>query len=290
MPELPEVETMRKGLLPLQNAVIAGVTAPDCACKPISIRPGLAQIAKRVANCSIESLGRAGKRLLIQMEGGDVLAIEPRMTGLVVLAAPPDAEHVRFALTTCAGQSMLFWDRRGLGTIQLFTAAEWKSFLDSGKLGPDALLVDAEHLSCELATSKRAIKVALLDQAVVAGIGNIYASEILHLAGVHPARPCHSITREQWRKIVESTRSVLELAIQFEGSTLADGAFRNTLNQFGGYQNHHRVYDRAGESCGNCKNASVVRIVQGQRSTYYCPGCQPLRRARRRSVSPGGNS
>jgi formamidopyrimidine-DNA glycosylase len=119
------------------------------------------------------------------------------------------------------------------------------------------------------------VKVALLDQKVVAGIGNLYASEILHLAQVHPGRRCDRVTRAQWAAIADATRAVLEDAIHYEGSTLGDGTYRNALNQEGGYQNHHRVYDRAGEECARCGPQSVVkRIVQAQRATFFCAVCQ----------------
>ena len=110
----------------------------------------------------------------------------------------------------------------------------------------------AELFREQLGGSKRAVKVALLDQRAVAGIGNLYASEILHLAGIHPAQRCDKITRAQWQAIADATHAVLEAAIRYEGSTLGDGTYRNALNQAGGYQNHHRVYDRAGEACPRC--------------------------------------
>jgi formamidopyrimidine-DNA glycosylase len=146
--------------------------------------------------------------------------------------------------------------------------------LGAGALGPDALELTADALRQRLHTSRRAIKVALLDQRAVAGIGNLYASEILHHAAIDPRTRCTRLTRGQWEKIHAATQEVLRTAIKYEGSTLSDGTYRNALNQSGGYQNHHRVYDRAGESCPRCKNKLVRRIVQTQRSTFYCPGCQ----------------
>ena len=122
--------------------------------------------------------------------------------------------------------------------------------------------------------SKRAIKVALLDQRALAGVGNLYASEILHLCGIHPARRCDLLKRAQWEAIHARMREVLELAIQHEGSTLSDGTYRNALNKEGGYQNHHRVYDRAGDPCPTCSRGAIIRIVQAQRATFYCPECQ----------------
>jgi formamidopyrimidine-DNA glycosylase len=103
----------------------------------------------------------------------------------------------------------------------------------------------------------------------------MYASEILHLAGVHPAKRCDKITRGQWAAIADATIEVLHAAIRYEGSTLRNGTYRNALNQAGGYQNQHRVYDRAGSECPRCGAGSeVVRVVQAQRSTFYCAGCQ----------------
>jgi formamidopyrimidine-DNA glycosylase len=133
----------------------------------------------------------------------------------------------------------------------------------------------AELFRERLGGSKRAVKVALLDQRAVAGIGNLYASEILHLAQIHPAHRCDKITRAQWSAIAEATQKILEEAIRCEGSTLGDGTYRNALNQEGGYQNHHRVYDRAGDACARCGAGSAVRrIVQAQRATFFCGACQ----------------
>jgi formamidopyrimidine-DNA glycosylase len=124
-----------------------------------------------------------------------------------------------------------------------------------------------------LGRSRRAIKVALLDQRAVAGIGNLYASEILHLARIHPAKRCDLLKADQWQAIHRHMLAVLNLAIRYEGSTLSDGTYRNALNQSGGFQDHHRVYDRAGEACRQCQG-SIVRIVQAQRATFFCPRCQ----------------
>src|SRR5262249_34877478 len=122
----------------------------------------------------------------------------------------------------------------------------------------------------------RPVKVALLDQKAVAGIGNLYASEILHLAAIHPARPCHRLRGGEWQRVHACMRQVLETAIRYEGSTLADGPYRNALNKEGGCQNHPRVYDRADKPCRKCGH-EIVRVVQAQRSTFFCPSCQPKR-------------
>jgi formamidopyrimidine-DNA glycosylase len=203
--------------------------------------------------------------------------LEPRMTGLVLVADPPTLEHLRFRCSLIGNgtRELLYWDRRGLGSVRLFSTNEFDVAFGPAKLGPDALAMSAELFCRQLGQSRRAIKVALLDQKAVAGIGNLYASEILHLAGVHPARRCNRITRVQWQAIAHGTRTVLEAAIRHEGSTLGDGTYRNALNQAGGYQHYHRVYDRAGKTCPRCKGGSQIkRIVQCQRSTFFCATCQ----------------
>jgi len=123
--------------------------------------------------------------------------------------------------------------------------------------------------------TRRAIKVALLDQKLVAGIGNLYASEILHRAGISPLLPANKLSKADRKNISRATKTILKKAIRYEGSTLSDGTYRNALNKSGGYQNAHCVYDRAGELCKSCAHEMIVRIVQNQRSTFFCPHCQP---------------
>jgi formamidopyrimidine-DNA glycosylase len=161
--------------------------------------------------------------------------------------------------------------------VRLVTPSEFAELYGEGRLGPDALEVSIDTLRERLAASRREIKVALLDQRALAGVGNLYASEILHLARVHPRRRCDRLRKQQWQDIHAAMLEVLHLAIRHEGSTLGDGTYRNALNQQGDYQNHHRVYDRASELCPSCGRASVQRIVQAQRSTFFCARCQPLR-------------
>src|SRR6185436_14252104 len=146
---------------------------------------------------------------------------EPRMTGLVLLADPPTKEHLRLRLDLDGGPipHVWYWDRRGLGSVRLLSERQFAQRLCSGSLGPDALALSADELRQRLAKSRRAIKVALLDQRAVAGIGNLYASEILHLAGVHPAKRCDLLTVTQWQAIHSRMIEVLELAIRHEGST-----------------------------------------------------------------------
>jgi formamidopyrimidine-DNA glycosylase len=203
--------------------------------------------------------------------------MEPRMTGLVLLTEPPTLEHLRFrcTLSGTGARQLLYWDRRGLGSVRLVAPKQFDAEFSASRLGPDGLTVTGDDLRQRLGASRRAVKVALLDQRAVAGIGNMYASEILHVAGIHPAKACHRITRAQWAAIAEATHEILESAVRYEGSTLRNGTYRNALSQVGGYQHHHRVYDKAGKPCPRCGgDAAIARIVQVQRSTYFCAACQ----------------
>jgi formamidopyrimidine-DNA glycosylase len=279
MPELPEVETMRRGILGIVGSRIAGVERVRCRRRPIAIEPEISRFRRRAVGAMIAGIGRIGKRVVVQLDREAAIVFEPRMTGLVLLAQPPTLEHLRLRITLEGGpaKELLYWDRRGLGSVRLLSNAELADRFGESTLGPDALAITVDQLTERLGASRRAVKVALLDQRAVAGIGNLYAAEILHRAGIHPARPCDRLKAIHWRQIQAATVEILKTAIRFEGSTLGDGTYRNALNQSGGYQNHHRVYDRAGEPCVNCGVGRIVRIVQAQRATFFCPKCQPRR-------------
>ncbi len=280
MPELPEVETMCRGIAGVVGHRIVTCDLGQASnsqqrLQPISIRPALPQLKRRLADRQITAIERFGKRVCLRLDDHQLLVFEPRMTGLVLLTDPPTTEHVRFRLTLTDGPlpSVVFWDRRGLGTVQLLSTAEIDSRLGLKRLGPDALRITPDELRDRVSRTRRPVKVALLDQQLVAGIGNLYAAEILFVAGISPRKSAARLTRTQWQRLHAAMLEVLHEAIHYEGSTLGDGTYRNALNQTGSYQNHHRVYDRAGDPCPRCSGA-IVRIVQAQRSTFFCKGCQ----------------
>lgn len=290
MPELPEVETMRRGVAGVVGSRIERLEQPPCRLRPISLTPRWDRLVDRVRDKQITGVGRRGKRLLIDLDDAQTIVIEPRMTGLVSVTDPPTAEHVRLRWHLRRGrrrEQLWFWDRRGLGTVRLLTADELERWFE-GRLGPDALVIERDQLRTALAGSRRAIKVALLDQAAVAGIGNLYAAEILFAAGVDPRTRCDRLSGPQWTRIQRAMRAILLEAIHHEGSTLSDGTYRNALNDPGGYQNHHQVYDRAGLGCARCDSGTVRRIVQAQRSTFFCGVCQ--RKSGRHEAVDDGNA
>lgn len=275
LPELPEVETMCRGISPIVGHRIAKTSQPPCERRPILFYPAISEFDGRTRGRYVAGIDRLGKRVLICLDDGQTIVIEPRMTGLVLLADPPTVDHLRLRLELrgSACDQMLFWDRRGLGTVRLLTSQELDRNVRQ-KLGPDALRVTTNQMRDRLAASRRVIKVALLDQSAIAGIGNLYASEILFLAGVDPRTRCCNLSKPQWKRIQAAIGAVLNHAIEHEGSTLSDGTYRNALNNEGNYQNYHRVYDRAEMPCKRCGQGAIRRVVQCQRSTFFCPVCQ----------------
>lgn len=294
MPELPEVETMRRGLECVVGRRITAAEFPRSRVRPISVSPQPARLAKRLIGRTISAAQRRGKRVILELEAGSEaeplwLVIEPRMTGLMLVTDPPTVEHVRLVLRLAGPRRpavVRFWDRRGLGTIRLLDAASLERACGAAKLGPDGLEVTGEQLTERLGHSRRAVKVALLDQRAVAGIGNIYAAEILFRAAIDPRSACRRLRRDDWHRIAVATRDVLAEAVRCEGSSIGDETYRTTDNRIGQFQLRHRVYGRAGQDCSRC-GAAIVRMVQAQRATFFCGGCQQRVGARARA---GGQS
>lgn len=285
MPELPEVETMVRGIRSsVEGRTIVSVRACPCECRPMLIEPSLNDIDLRVRGQEIVSVRRRAKRVLMELGSGDTFVIEPRMTGLMLLDEPPSEAHLRveWRLKRSKEKTRLwFWDRRGLGTIRLLDPQQREQVLGPDRLGPDALEISEAEWKTMCGRTTSVIKVALLDQKKVSGIGNLYASEILHVSKIAPETRACDLKPIQIRRMAEATTEILNTAIRYEGSTLSDGTYRNALNKSGGYQNAHRVYDREGEKCLTCNRGTIVRIVQGQRSTFFCRVCQKKPRHRK---------
>ncbi len=277
MPELPEVETMVRGIrTEITGRCIMDVELCHCTRRPIQISPAPAKFRRLQKERVVRRVSRLAKRIVIELDGDDFVVIEPRMTGLMLVSDPPTVDHRRVCwhLKPKRGRvsSFEFWDRRGLGTVRLLNAAAMLELRQ--KLGPDALAMTAADWKKQLSRTVRPIKVAMLEQKLVAGIGNLYASEILHKAGVSPKRSAARVTGPMWDRIADATHHILNEAIRYEGSTLSDGTYRNALNKDGGYQNEHLVYQKADQPCPTCGVGKIQRIVQTQRATFYCSKCQ----------------
>ncbi|MGQ3673348.1 bifunctional DNA-formamidopyrimidine glycosylase/DNA-(apurinic or apyrimidinic site) lyase [Xanthobacter sp. TB0136] len=297
MPELPEVETVRRGLMPaLQGAVIESAEAR----RPDLRWPLPENFSERLAGRRIEALGRRAKYLLADLSDGEVMIIHLGMSGSIrVEGAPGSAaqsvlrpgvfhhprgeslphDHVVFHLSN--GATVTFNDPRRFGAILLVPYDRLDSMPMLQNLGPEPLgnSFHAEYLARACANRTTPLKTALLDQKLVAGLGNIYVCEALHRAGLSPRRAAGTLatkTGEPTRRaelLVTSIRDVLRDAILAGGSSLRD--HRQVNGQLGYFQHAFRVYDRANAPCPTpgCKG-TVQRIVQGGRSTFFCSSCQ----------------
>jgi formamidopyrimidine-DNA glycosylase len=287
MPELPEVETVRRGLEPvLAAARLARVEArrPDLR---FPLPDGFVQ---RLAGATILRLERRAKYLLAPTDRDETLVMHLGMTGRFeiegaagasgrpgrfALAAPPDPKHAHVVFETEAGNRVTFYDPRRFGYMDIVETARlpdsaWFKALGPEPLGPE---FDAEHLARTFAGRRAPIKAALLDQRVVAGLGNIYVCEALHRAGLSPERPVGEIARRQLVALVRAIRAVLEAAIEAGGSTLRDYAAAD--GSLGYFQHSFAVYGREGEACPRPRcGGQIGRIVQSGRSTFACDRCQ----------------
>ena len=272
---------MVRGIRPeIEGRRIVEVEFCQCERKPILVSPSPDQFCQQLRNQEIRKVFRLAKRAALELSNSHYAVVEPRMTGLLLVAEPPTQEHRRICWHLRKARkkpdSFEFWDRRGLGTVSLLNEEQMTQL--RSKMGCDALEITKDVLQQQLARTRREIKVALLDQKLVAGIGNLYASEILFRAKIHPETSACALTSPQIQRLAESTQFILNEAIRYEGSTLSDGTYRNALNQDGGYQNEHKVYQKADETCPECHKGKIRRIVQAQRSTFFCPICQRRKR------------
>jgi formamidopyrimidine-DNA glycosylase len=283
LPELPEVEHLRRTLAP--HIVGAHVATVKLRRRDFversNHRRGRLTPAELLEGSTIRRLSRHGKNLAIITAEGPALGIHLGMTGMLRFirsdesAVPKDHVHCEWALNSREGPSqLLFRDPRRFGGIWTFDSeTELKRRLWND-LGPDALTIRSEDLAARLAMTSRAIKAALLDQAVLAGVGNIYADEALFSAGLHPLRPANRLSASNVDALTLAVQSVLNAALTHGGSTISSYADAN--GSPGTYSQVHRVYDRAGQPCPNCaKPLRNIRVCQ--RTTTYCTRCQPIR-------------
>ena len=273
MPELPEVETIRRGLaIALEGKRIARV---EVRRRDLRI-PVPDDFERNVAGRRVESLGRRGKYLLLDLDNGRVLIIHLGMSGRMLIEPAAKRsnvaalhEHVVFELED--GTRIRFTDPRRFGLMALAERSSLDSHPFFLEMGPEPLSesFDADSLHTALRDKRTPIKAALLDQHVVAGLGNIYVCEALYRAGISPRRLAMNVSKPRVTKLVEAIRAVLLDAIEAGGSTLKD--YARADGELGYFQHRFAVYDRAGEPCPACDcRVGVAHIVQSNRSTFYC--------------------
>ena len=267
MPELPEVETTVRGL---ERVLIGRRVARIEARRPDLRRALPVDLGQRLTGSRITELGRRAKYGLIGTDRGDTLVFHLGMSGHWRVDPSEIGKHDHFIVDTDEGSRVALNDARRFGSLDLVRTdqlAEWPPFV---ALGPEPFDITPEELRARLGGRSAPIKLLLLDQRIIAGLGNIYVCEALYRAGIHPNRKGGSISPERLRRLVPAIRDVLAEAIAAGGSTLRD--FASPDGELGYFSKSFAVYDREGKPCA-C-GGTVSRIVQGGRSTFYCPRCQ----------------
>jgi len=302
MPELPEVETVVRDLRPL--AVGRSILAVRHGKRKLRM-PWNAKWNAALEGCRIETIRRRGKWIVVELfgraagrkppggptrgltaHGSPRLLVHLGMTGqfTAVSASDPVADHVHLAFALHDGCELRFRDVRRFGSAVLFPDAESvETFFIESALGPEPFDLDADYFRAAVRKSSRNLKALLLDQTLLAGVGNIYADEACFRAKLHPRRLGQSLTFDEVDRLREAIETVLTRAIEGRGSTIRDYVGGSGLR--GGFQNEHAVYGRTGEPCGACETAIECVRLAG-RSSHYCPKCQnvsPRRTLRTRS-------
>ena len=274
MPELPEVETVRRAIAPvLEGARLEHVEIRDARLvrpfDPVIVGDEL--VGERVAN-----VGRRGKYLIVGFDSGRSLLVHLRMTGSLRYAergALVDDPHTRAVLRLDNGSDVAYRDVRRFGTWELFENGDLRPYLEA-RLGPEPLgPLSSAQLGTRLDGRRAPLKAALLDQRTIAGLGNIYVDEALWISCLHPLRRAGSLDATELARLHRAIRRVLSKGIERQGSTLRD--YTQPDGSYGSMQNEFRAYGRGGEPCDRC-GTPLVRIAVGGRTTTYCPGCQTL--------------
>ncbi len=272
MPELPEVETVVRDLRPLlTGARLTGVTR---ASRRSLRRPWSADWSARLTGRRVEAVGRRGKWIILDVEAAGHLVVHLGMTGqlTVVDAAEPRASHTHLVFGLDTGRDLRFRDVRRFGSATLFAGREaLDAFFRQSGLGPEPFGVPADYWRQCLAATRRCLKAVLLDQGIVAGVGNIYADESLFRARLHPARLACALDAAAADRLRRAVAAVLERAIDRRGSTIRDYVGGSGLR--GGYQEEFQVYGRTGEPCPRCRTPIACARLAG-RSSHFCPRCQ----------------
>jgi formamidopyrimidine-DNA glycosylase len=274
MPELPEVETIVRDL----RRLVTGATIEDAeVLKPDLIQDDPSSFEQALRGVGIERVERRAKNIVFSLtppdDGPDRLIINLGMTGRVLVqdSAAPQPMHLGVRFRLADGRRMLYQDVRRFGSLQLFSSGGWGSRSEALGVEPLSDAFTPQLLYRLIRTSRVAIKTWLMDQRRVVGVGNIYASEALHRAGISPRKGARRLRRREAEALHAAIQAVLIEAIEFRGTTLLD--YRDAAGERGGFSRRLLVYDRAGEPCRRC-GSPIRKIVQGGRSTFFCSVCQ----------------
>ncbi len=272
MPELPEVETIRRDLRP---SLLAARLEDLEVRLPKLLRPGVQDFRERLLGAKLRDIRRRGKLLIFDF-GKNLMLVHLGLTGALIYRQKetgdgyPPHTHLIFSFD----QGWVFYaDLRQFGWLEALPADRLKDHPFYSSLGPDALGLSWETFQRRLAGRRRQIKALLLDQKVIAGLGNIYTDEALFRAGVHPRRSAASLSEEELRRLYEVLQEILERALVLRGSSVRN--YVDGQGEEGRFQEEHLVYGRKGKPCPRCGTPLVYEVVAA-RGTTYCPHCQPL--------------
>jgi formamidopyrimidine-DNA glycosylase len=274
MPELPEVETIKRFLK--KNILNKEIVSVDIKLDKI-IHQDKKLFIKRLKQSSIKDIKRQGKYFIFILSNGYRLIIHLKMSGQILYLPHEDAitKHTHIIISfKNSGHDLRFKDVRQFGYLLTLTKAELDSYLGK-RIGADILDVSLSKFRQILTAKKRIIKSLLLDQKLFSGIGNIYANEALFLAGINPQALSSNLSKQQIEKLYRALFKVLKLAIKLGGSSIGDYILPD--NSIGSFQKKHKIYQKEGQACPVCK-APIKRIKQNGRSTWYCPRCQRLKK------------
>ncbi|HUY06378.1 MAG TPA: bifunctional DNA-formamidopyrimidine glycosylase/DNA-(apurinic or apyrimidinic site) lyase [Acidimicrobiales bacterium] len=277
MPELPEVETVRRQLE--ERVLGERIISVSVTGRRTIRRQPKEEFSARLASRTIVAARRWGKFLLVDLDGGEVLVIHLRMSGQLRLEEDPDnapSAHTHVRLGLSSSRELRFVDPRTFGELFVADDLDGRGLpREIAHLGCDPIVeeLSGEALGRLCAHRRIALKTLLLDQRIVAGIGNIYGDEICHQARVRPTRPAGTLTKKEYSRVAAATRAILEQAICEQGSTLGDQRYRDLVGGLGTFQDHHEVYGRAGHACHRC-GTTIRRQILAGRSAHYCPRCQ----------------
>ncbi|MGI6361994.1 MAG: bifunctional DNA-formamidopyrimidine glycosylase/DNA-(apurinic or apyrimidinic site) lyase [Bacillota bacterium] len=273
MPELPEVETIRRTLEPLVAS--KKITKVRVLRDSVIKHPSVHDFCRLLTDRTIKNLARRGKYLLLNLQDGYILAVHLRMTGQLTYALSKEetAKHTHVIFYLSDGNQLRFTDVRRFGCLWLLAPQETDNFTGMARLGKEAWgeEISPDYLKETLAKRKICIKQALLDQSVLAGLGNIYVDEVLFAAAIDPMRKTADLTAEEWCNLAKLIPQILDKSINNKGTTFSD--YRDGLGKKGYHLIHLEAYGRAGEACNRCGRLLIKQKVAG-RSTVYCPYCQ----------------
>jgi formamidopyrimidine-DNA glycosylase len=280
MPELPEVETIKRGLSPrLRGKVISRIIIPPDPKGSRVLRryPSRRRFIRKVTGRRIVTLKRRAKYLLFELDSGETMIIHLGMSGQLLLRPPRGVSprHARIIFTIDGAGELFFVDPRKFGEVYLYSKAEGDTVVDPFSLGPEPLgkSFTPQVLKRKLHGRCSPIKVALLDQKLIAGLGNIYTDEALFQSRIHPKKLSSNLTEKEIKLLHTSIRDVLREAIRLHGTSAADRQYVDSEGALGKFQTRLNVYQRKGEACLRCKTL-IETIKLGGRTTHFCPRCQ----------------